>query len=225
MCFMVVNNCFSLVSRQIHYEQEIIGYSNDQGKNWIAVEEKKTIIDRDRLLHHSCSFSSSSAPLFLLTSHYKVSIAPDDGSIILFVLSLLLFLSFPFFSFLFFSFLFFSFQVIPCDFAVSATGVIPNTEFLLRSSDSHCPLAMDEEGYLIVDDYFRCCSSSSSSISHPVIENIFSAGDCCVYRPQFRPTEFFFQMKLWTQVMKIIMIVIVIVIIIVIISYYYCYCY
>jgi hypothetical protein len=161
--------------------------------------EEKNIIDYDRLVHNSLSFSSSSsssssssAPLFLLTSSYEVSSATNDCSVYHSIYITLALSS--------------SYQVIPCDLAVSATGVIPNTEFLLRSSsssssgDCHCPLAMDEEGNLIVDDYFRCCSSSFSSSAHPIVENIFSAGDCCVYRPQFRSTEFFFQMKLWTQV-------------------------
>jgi hypothetical protein len=73
--------------------------------------------------------------------------------------------------------------VISCDFVVSATGVVPNTE-LFRGS----PVRLDEEGYIEVDDYFQSS-----------VPNVFAAGDCCSYLPKFRSTEFFFQMKLWTQ--------------------------
>eukprot|EP01040_Poterioochromonas_malhamensis_P012693 gene12694-13901_t len=80
-------------------------------------------------------------------------------------------------------------DLIPCDFIVSATGVMPNTDFLRQSNITSNTIACDEEGYILVNDTFQ-------SLSHP---DVYAAGDCCHYQPRNRSTELFFQMKLWTQ--------------------------
>lgn len=81
-------------------------------------------------------------------------------------------------------------NIIECDFVISATGVQPNTsQFQIRDG-----LAMDEEGYFMVNDQFQVIGE----------EDIFAAGDCCAYHPNNRSTQYFFQMKLWTQVRKLI---------------------
>lgn len=87
-------------------------------------------------------------------------------------------------------------QVISCDFAVSATGIVPNTEFLRNGTS--VGISMDDEGYIVVDEHFRTTAS-----------NIFAAGDCCVRRPgcwSSRPSSSgavdeapYFQMRLWSQ--------------------------
>lgn len=81
-------------------------------------------------------------------------------------------------------------DLLPCNFIVSATGVMPNTDFLQHSNSTAIPIACDDEGYIIVNDIFQ-------SLSH---SDVYSAGDCCLYQPKDRSTELFFQMKLWTQV-------------------------
>lgn len=69
------------------------------------------------------------------------------------------------------------------DFMISATGVLPNTDFVKSSG-----VELDEEGFIIVDDFLQSS-----------IKNIYSAGDCCSYHPKVRDCKHFFQMKLWTQ--------------------------
>ena len=115
--------------------------------------------------------------------------------------------------------------IIECDFVVSATGVVPNTNFLSHSdscrgldsgsSKSSIPMSsnsnnlniihLDEEGYISVDHTLACPSIADRSV--------YAAGDCCSY-PSMQPlcvdsertvahpspVGHFFQMRLWTQV-------------------------
>jgi hypothetical protein len=115
--------------------------------------------------------------------------------------------------------------IIECDFAISATGVVPNTDFVSRSDDcgglvlgsskSSIPISinsnnlniihLDEEGYISVDHTLACPSIADRSV--------YAAGDCCSY-PDMQPlcgdsdrtlahpsaVGHFFQMRLWTQV-------------------------
>lgn len=71
---------------------------------------------------------------------------------------------------------------------------MPNTDFLRQSNITSNTIACDEEGYILVNDTFQ-------SLSHP---DVYAAGDCCHYQPRNRSTELFFQMKLWTQVIYLI---------------------
>ena len=112
--------------------------------------------------------------------------------------------------------------IIECDFAVSAIGVVPNTDFLSynrcggldRGSNSsynnnNLIIHLDEEGYIIVDHTLACCHSIAD-------RSVYAAGDCCSYpdlQPLYErtssegraahptaPVGHFFQMRLWTQV-------------------------
>ncbi|KYQ93242.1 pyridine nucleotide-disulfide oxidoreductase domain-containing protein 1 [Tieghemostelium lacteum] len=77
-----------------------------------------------------------------------------------------------------------------CDFIISATGVIPNSE-LIRESMSDVLVASD--GSLLVNEQMQLKFSNG-------IENkrIYAAGDVCQLQ-WTEKSEFWFQMKLWSQ--------------------------
>lgn len=81
-----------------------------------------------------------------------------------------------------------SFKIIGCDVLISATGVIPNTEFLTSQKSA---IQSDSDGFIIVNDYMESSSP-----------NIYAVGDCSLYQPSLRNTFHFFQMPLWSQVHK-----------------------
>ncbi|CAI9736659.1 nucleotide-disulfide oxidoreductase domain-containing 1-like [Octopus vulgaris] len=73
-------------------------------------------------------------------------------------------------------------KVYGCDFVVSATGVVPNTELLLQGNS----FDRSEDGGIKVN--------SKMLTSVP---NVFAAGDVC--SPSWKLSEHWFQMRLWTQ--------------------------
>ena len=115
--------------------------------------------------------------------------------------------------------------IIKCDFAVSAVGVVPNTDFLSHNryvgfdpgsnnsnnNNNNLIIHLDEEGYIVVDHTLACCPSIADC-------SVYAAGDCCSYpdlQPLYgrtssewgaaaahptAPVGHFFQMRLWTQV-------------------------
>ncbi|XP_018318893.1 pyridine nucleotide-disulfide oxidoreductase domain-containing protein 1 [Agrilus planipennis] len=72
-------------------------------------------------------------------------------------------------------------EVIPCDLIISATGVLPATNFELSSD-----IKLSEDGGILVNEFMQ------SSVS-----NIYAAGDVCTANWQL--AKHWFQMKLWTQ--------------------------
>ncbi|XP_075066904.1 pyridine nucleotide-disulfide oxidoreductase domain-containing protein 1 isoform X2 [Mixophyes fleayi] len=69
-----------------------------------------------------------------------------------------------------------------CDFIVSATGVVPNTEpFVLGNN-----FDVGEDGGLRVDDHMRTS-----------VPNVYAAGDICT--AAWTPSPLWQQMRLWTQ--------------------------
>ncbi|KAL2102529.1 hypothetical protein ACEWY4_001697 [Coilia grayii] len=69
-----------------------------------------------------------------------------------------------------------------CDFIVSATGVVPNTEPFLHSNS----FAVGADGGLLVDDHMRTSE-----------RDVFAAGDVC--SAGWEPSSLWQQMRLWTQ--------------------------
>jgi thioredoxin reductase len=81
------------------------------------------------------------------------------------------------------------FQVLGCDFLISATGVVPNTNFLrLSSSGEQNTLLSTEDGYLVVNQRMETS-----------IPDVYAAGDCCTVTLKEEGGEHYFQMRLWTQ--------------------------
>ncbi|GFQ78769.1 pyridine nucleotide-disulfide oxidoreductase domain-containing protein 1 [Trichonephila clavata] len=68
-----------------------------------------------------------------------------------------------------------------CDFIISATGVIPNTAFLLKNK-----FQIADDGGLMVNDQLKTN-----------LEDIFAAGDVCT--ASWPLSKHWFQMRLWTQ--------------------------
>lgn len=75
-------------------------------------------------------------------------------------------------------------KVVGCDFVVSATGVIPNSNIEGLEELRRAP----DEGFL-VDDRLRTSD-----------ENVFAAGDICT--ANWEPARHWFQMRLWTQALQ-----------------------
>uniref|UniRef100_F7FR11 Pyridine nucleotide-disulphide oxidoreductase domain 1 n=2 Tax=Ornithorhynchus anatinus TaxID=9258 RepID=F7FR11_ORNAN len=73
-------------------------------------------------------------------------------------------------------------KVFGCDFIVSATGVMPNTEPFLDGND----FALGADGGLMVDDHMRTS-----------LTDIYAAGDICT--AAWPPSPFWQQMRLWSQ--------------------------
>ncbi|KAM4820401.1 pyridine nucleotide-disulfide oxidoreductase domain-containing protein 1 [Thomomys bottae] len=73
-------------------------------------------------------------------------------------------------------------KIYGCDFIVSATGVLPNTEPFLRGNQ----FDVGEDGGLRVDDHM-----------HTSLPDIYAAGDICT--ASWRPSPVWQQMRLWTQ--------------------------
>lgn len=71
--------------------------------------------------------------------------------------------------------------VLGCDFIISATGVTPNTKYVLCDG-----LSLAEDGGIKVDDQMKTS-----------IENVFAAGDVCSV--SWPLSQHWFQMRLWTQ--------------------------
>jgi NAD(P)H-nitrite reductase large subunit len=69
-----------------------------------------------------------------------------------------------------------------CDFVVSATGVMPNTEPFLK----HAELKVSNDGGLMVDKHMRTN-----------VTNVYAAGDVCT--ASWEHSEYWMQMRLWTQ--------------------------
>ena len=72
-------------------------------------------------------------------------------------------------------------ETIECDLLVSATGVIPCTDF-----DIDVPLAKGQDGGVLVDELMRTS-----------VPGIFAAGDVCT--AGWKTSDDWFQMRLWTQ--------------------------
>ena len=125
--------------------------------------------------------------------------------------------------------------IIKCDFAVSAVGVVPNTDFLSHNrcvgfdpgsnssnnnnnnnNNNNLIIDLDEEGFIVVDHTLACCPSIAD-------RSVYAAGDCCSYpdlQPLYErtssegraahptaPVGHFFQMRLWTQVLTVTVLV------------------
>ncbi|TRY58378.1 hypothetical protein DNTS_018475 [Danionella cerebrum] len=73
-------------------------------------------------------------------------------------------------------------KIYGCDFVVSATGVVPNTDPFLNGNDFE--LAAD--GGLSVNDHMRTSE-----------QDVFAAGDVC--STSWEPSALWQQMRLWTQ--------------------------
>lgn len=73
-------------------------------------------------------------------------------------------------------------KIYGCDFLVSATGVLPNTEPFTKHSD----LKIADDGGIIVD---KCMRTN--------LNDVFAAGDVC--NASWEHSEYWFQMRLWTQ--------------------------
>lgn len=71
-------------------------------------------------------------------------------------------------------------KIYGCDFVLSATGVVPNTEPFAK----HAKVASD--GGLMVDKYMRTN-----------ISDVYAAGDVC--KASWEYSEYWMQMRLWTQ--------------------------
>lgn len=69
-----------------------------------------------------------------------------------------------------------------CDFIVSATGVVPNTDPFLHGNN----FALANDGGLSVDDQMRTSES-----------DVYAAGDVCT--ACWKPSPLWHQMRLWTQ--------------------------
>lgn len=69
-----------------------------------------------------------------------------------------------------------------CDFIVSATGVVPNTDPFLHGNN----FALADDGGLRVDDQMRTSES-----------DVYAAGDVCT--ACWKPSPLWHQMRLWTQ--------------------------
>ena len=76
---------------------------------------------------------------------------------------------------------------------ISATGVIPATEWLNSNTEIH----KTEDNFIIINELMETSC-----------ENIYSAGDCCEYQTHVEKIDsnsnnlinnFWFQMKLWNQ--------------------------
>ncbi|XP_076153261.1 pyridine nucleotide-disulfide oxidoreductase domain-containing protein 1 [Alosa pseudoharengus] len=73
-------------------------------------------------------------------------------------------------------------QTYGCDFIVSATGVVPNTEPFLHGNS----FKVGADGGLLVDDHMRTSEA-----------DVFAAGDVC--SAGWEPSHLWQQMRLWTQ--------------------------
>ncbi|KAK7130264.1 hypothetical protein R3I93_019788 [Phoxinus phoxinus] len=73
-------------------------------------------------------------------------------------------------------------KVYGCDFVVSATGVVPNTEPFLHGNN----LDLAEDHGLRVDDHMRTSE-----------QDVYAAGDVCT--AGWKPSALWQQMRLWTQ--------------------------
>jgi pyruvate/2-oxoglutarate dehydrogenase complex dihydrolipoamide dehydrogenase (E3) component len=76
-------------------------------------------------------------------------------------------------------------KVIGCDFLISATGVIPNSDTIQIEGDESLDLA--DDGGIVVNENMETS-----------IPDIFAAGDVC--HAAFQTSKHWFQMRLWTQV-------------------------
>eukprot|EP00475_Leptophrys_vorax_P036942 TRINITY_DN6313_c0_g1_i1.p1 TRINITY_DN6313_c0_g1~~TRINITY_DN6313_c0_g1_i1.p1 ORF type:complete len:351 (-),score=99.59 TRINITY_DN6313_c0_g1_i1:97-1149(-) len=83
-------------------------------------------------------------------------------------------------------------NVYECDLIISATGVIPNTEFLRCAPSSSDIFQFDEEGAIMVNELLQAKLSSGE-----MSENVFAAGDCCSMH--LEDPFCWFQMRLWSQ--------------------------
>lgn len=72
-------------------------------------------------------------------------------------------------------------EVIPCDFVVSATGVLPDINF-----DADDSFKLGPDGGIFVDSHMRTS-----------LPNIYAAGDLCY--AGWEHSHLWFQMRLWTQ--------------------------
>lgn len=73
-------------------------------------------------------------------------------------------------------------KIYGCDFVVSATGVVPNTEPFVK----HAELKVASDGGLMVDKFMRTN-----------ITDVYAAGDVC--NASWEHAEHWMQMRLWTQ--------------------------
>ena len=73
-------------------------------------------------------------------------------------------------------------SIFGCDFVVSATGVVPNNRVFLSGNN------------------FRTAADGGFCVSRTMltsVDNVYAAGDVCT--PDWSDTEYWFQMRLWTQ--------------------------
>jgi hypothetical protein len=80
-----------------------------------------------------------------------------------------------------------------CDLVISATGVIPNTEFIKNSPSCANKFEFDEENALVVNDLLQVKFFGNDEHS----PDIYAAGDCCAMR--LEDPCCWFQMRLWSQ--------------------------
>ena len=75
-------------------------------------------------------------------------------------------------------------KIYGCDIVVSATGVIPNGDFISPAHFERDPV----DGGIVVDDNLRTSA-----------KDVFAAGDVCHAKWEADPPRHWFQMRLWTQ--------------------------
>lgn len=73
-------------------------------------------------------------------------------------------------------------EIYGCDFIVSATGVVPNTEPFVKGSE----IKVADDGGLVVDQFMRTN-----------VKDIYAAGDVC--NASWEHSAYWMQMRLWTQ--------------------------
>ncbi len=87
-------------------------------------------------------------------------------------------------------------HIYACDLVISATGVLPNTEFM-RQSDKHTPFVMLNDQSLEVNDKLQCRMKTPEGSYFSA--DIFAAGDCCSLVEGEEGSPHWFQMRLWSQ--------------------------
>jgi hypothetical protein len=109
-------------------------------------------------------------------------------------------------------------RIYGCDLVISATGVIPNTNFMCQSETKKSPFLMHSDHSLEVNEMLQCVMTAAVSPKNGhdadcvprhgtrnldatqvvVSPDIFAAGDCCTIVSE-NISAHWFQMRLWSQ--------------------------